>query len=229
MVEQRRYDLRRETLAAPVDGRHAEGVEHAGLEAQRKRIAADLLAVVEVAGSGGRIDHKARSLSRWLLRVVDGLPRESHLAAPAVDELHLQTVGRQRGNGTRLVVHVADIPQDSLIDGACQREAEVRVLAVAHVGETLVRHRLEDGAGHFGQSRLRVIAVAQVALGPADAEACPDVAVGIVEQVTGQLSRHHTRQFAVEHIGAVFLSGVDGQGSVDRAAVGIVARIAVNG
>ena len=109
VVEQRRDNLRRETLAAPVDGRHAERVEHAGLETQRERIAADVLAVVEVAGSGGRIDYEARRLSRRLLRVVNRLPRQAHLAPFAVDELHLQAVGRQRGNGTCLIVHAADV------------------------------------------------------------------------------------------------------------------------
>ena len=83
-------------------------------------------------------------------------------------------------------MRLADVAQQCLVDRACQGELEVGVLAVFHVRETLVGECLEDGAGHFGQSGLGIVAVAYFTLGPADAETCADVVVGVAEQVGGQ-------------------------------------------
>ena len=122
----------------------------------------------------------------------------------------------------------ADVTQYRFIYGTREGELEVRVLAVAHIGETLVRHGLEDGAGHLGQSCLGIVTVANLAHGPADAETGTDVLVGISEQLAGKVARHRARQLAVEHIAAVLLGGMDGQGTIDGSAVGMIACIAVN-
>ena len=70
-----------------------------------------------------------------------------------------EVVGSQRGDDERTAVLVVDVAQDGFINRTRQREAEIGVLAVAHVGEVLVGHRLQDGTGYLRQTRLRIVAV----------------------------------------------------------------------
>ena len=222
----RREYLAGETLATLVDGRDAEVVQLAGGELQVVAgLVADVGAVVEVGLALGHVEQIASGTGAGLLWVADGLPADAYLVVVA--ELNAQVVGRQRSDGIREAVLVADVAQYSFIYGTREGETERGVLAIAHVGETLVRHGLEDGAGHGGQSRLGVVTVVKVAAHPV---AVVVVQVGnlVVEQGLGKVVGCHAGLARVE-LAVVEVGGADGQRTVDAAAVRVETCVAVDG
>ena len=83
------------------------------------------------------------------------------LALAGEDDIHMV-----RGKGRDDVghmVHTTDVTQKCLIDAACEVEAEVGILSETHIGEVLVRHRLDDGTGHLRHTALGVVAVEEFA------------------------------------------------------------------
>ena len=124
-------------------------------------LALQVYAVVEAAPAVGRIDDEARWLGRWLQRVVDGRPMYFGLALSRQHDIDM--VGGERRDDVRHLVHAGDISQQDLVDASRQVEAEVRVLSETHVCEVLVRHGLDDGAGHARHAALGVVAVVEFA------------------------------------------------------------------
>ena len=124
-------------------------------------------------------------------------------------QLDAEMVGCQWGHYKRPVVHVGDIAQQGLIDGTSQRKAEVGVLAIAHVRETLVRHRFQNGTGNLGQARLRVVAVVEFATLPFTIF-INKVLRFVVQQRLCQLIGNLSGETGVE-LHVVVVGGTDGQ------------------
>ena len=85
------------------------------------------------------------------------------------------------------VMHAAHISEDGLVDAACEVETEVGVLPVAHIGEILVRHRLEDGTWHFRAATLGVVAVVEFTFLPIAIESSHILRNG-AEQFVGEVA-----------------------------------------
>ena len=65
--------------------------------------------------------------------------------------------------------------QHAFVNGARDRETEIRVVAIAHVGEVLVGEEFEQHAGHLRHPALGVGTVPQLAAAPVGLIKGPDV------------------------------------------------------
>ena len=124
-------------------------------------------------------------------------------------------------------MHTADIAQQGLVDAACEIEAEVGILTETHIGEVLVRHRLDDGAGHLRHAALRVVAVEEFAALPLVVDGLHlvgDDSQQLVSEVTRGQSTAPCAEDTVVHKG-----GADGKGSCVCLAVSRIAGVAMYG
>ena len=150
-------DLGGETLPAFVGGGHAEMVEGVGLDAHRAGGAFHYRAVVEVEVADGGIDDILAWVGGGLLWVFHGVPTEFQLVLGA--KLNPKIAGGERLHHVFGVVHLVDVAEQGLVDGAGERETEVGVEAVAHVAEILVGEGFEDGGRDGGLAGFVVVAV----------------------------------------------------------------------
>ena len=158
-----RYHLAGETLAPRIHGSDAEGIEPIGLELDGGvcAIAVEEGAIIKVPVILCCVEHIACRHGRWLQGVFHGRPRE--LSGTLVGQNDADIVGCQGLYHIVGMVHAGRIAQQGLIDAPRHVETEVGILSHPHIGEVLVRERLEDGAGHFGHTAFGIVAVVELA------------------------------------------------------------------
>ena len=91
----------------------------------------------------------------------------------------------------------ADVAQDGLVYRTGERELEVWVLPIAHIGEVLVRHSLDDCARDIGQARFRIVFVQKPALAPQTVLSLK-VALCVGQQGFSKVARSHAGNAGVE-------------------------------
>ena len=157
-----RHDLTRETLAATIHSRNTETVKRVRLDIQQGRrvIPLEITAIVKTVISYSCINNVSRGRRRGLVDVGNSIPAESCLSL--FRQLNPQVIGSQRRNSIVGVMHSADIAEQSLVDTAGKVELEVGVLAEAHIGKVLMRHGLQNGTRHFGDSGFGIVPVPEL-------------------------------------------------------------------
>ena len=178
-------------------------------------LALDILSIVETTSACSRINHVARRLSGGFEGII--YRRPVNLCFALTRQHHIHMIRGEGRDDVGHLVHTTDVSQQGFIDAAGEVETEVRILAEAHIGKVLVRHGLDDGAGHLRHTALRVVAIVEFAPLPLVVFLL-DVVGDDGEQFVGQITRSQTAaacaQDTIEKIG-----GADGEGARMRLTV----------
>ena len=204
-----RYDLTRETLATIVHSRNTETVKRIRFDIQDGRglISFEIAAIVKTVIPYSCINNVSRGRGRGLVDVGNSIPAESCLSL--FRQLNTQVIGSQGRNGIVGVMHPADITEQSLVDTAGKVELEVGVLAEAHIGKVLMRHGLQDGTRHFGNTGFGIVPVPELTHLPV--AILPDhIPWHRREQLIGKVTRQEPRMASAQNA-VIQIGGTDGQ------------------